>query len=77
MRGGRLEHTSTIMQFKYFRWVLFVPYYFLSLVVSRAVCSAKLEKDQVNKVGREIHLGNADELTISVFIDGLLRSSIH
>ena len=37
----------------------------------------KLEKDQVNKVGAEIRLGNADELTISVFTDGLLRSSIH
>ena len=55
----------------------FFPYYFLSLVVSRAVCSLKLEKDQVYKVGGEIRLGNADELTLSVFIDGLLRSSIH
>jgi len=35
----------------------------------------KLEKDQVNKVGGEIRLGNADELTISVFTDGFLRSS--
>ena len=55
------------MQFKYFTWALFVPYYFLSLVVSRAVCLVKLEKDQVNKVGGEIRLENADELTMCLY----------